>query len=294
MTAFVALAPGKVNLCLFIGEPRAADRLHPLVSLVQPVSLADEVRLETAPPGSAVDEVVCPGVDGPNLAAAALAAYRGATGWDAPPQRLSIRKRVPVAAGMGGGSGDAAAALRLAALAAGRPGDPMLRELAAGLGSDVPAQIEPSRAFVAGAGEQVEPLPPADEPFGMLILPSDEALSTPVVYAEADRLGLGRRTEDLDALARAVRETAAAPPQDLLHNDLEIAARSLAPSIGGALARVRAAGADHVMVSGSGPTVFGIFAGEHGLARARIVAAELPGAIAVEPVGPDFARPRPA
>ncbi len=291
--ALVAMAPGKVNLCLFVGEPRA-DRLHPLVSLVQPVSLADEVRLEPAPPGVAADEVVCPGVDGPNLAAAALAAYRAETGWDAPPQRLTIHKRVPVAAGMGGGSGDAAAALRLAAHAAGRPGDPVLHDLAAGLGADVPAQIEPARAFVTGAGEQVEPLGPGAAPFALLILPSDERLSTPAVYAEADRLGLGRRADDLHALAHAVRATAAEPPPDLLHNDLEAAARSLAPSIGAALERVRAAGADHAMVSGSGPTVFGIFGGAGGPERARAGAAALPGAIAVEPVGPDFARPRTA
>ena len=97
-----ARAPGKVNLCLYVGTPRE-DGLHPLVSVVQALSLADEVTLE---PGSGdADEVVCPGVEGPNLAGRALALFREATGWDAPPQRLTIDKRVPVAAGMGGGSG---------------------------------------------------------------------------------------------------------------------------------------------------------------------------------------------
>ena len=86
------------------------------MSVVQAVSLADELTLE---PGGERDEVVCPGVEGENLAARALALFREATGWNAPPQRLSIVKRVPVAGGMGGGSGDAAAALRLAAHAAG-------------------------------------------------------------------------------------------------------------------------------------------------------------------------------
>src|SRR5918996_2721532 len=102
---FASFAPGKVNLSLFVGAPRA-DGLHPLVSVVQSVSLADELTLR--PADGDEDEVVCPGVDGPNLAARALALFREATGWDGPPQRLEISKRVPVAAGMGGGSSDAA------------------------------------------------------------------------------------------------------------------------------------------------------------------------------------------
>ncbi|CAA9473688.1 MAG: 4-diphosphocytidyl-2-C-methyl-D-erythritol kinase [uncultured Solirubrobacteraceae bacterium] len=120
MTGWRGRAPGKVNECLFVGRPRE-DGLHPLVSVIQPLSLADEVVLgpATAPVGD--DEVVCPGVEGPNLAARALAAYRAASGWRGPAQRLVIDKRVPVAAGMGGGSADAAAALRLLAMVAGRP-----------------------------------------------------------------------------------------------------------------------------------------------------------------------------
>ena len=132
-----ARAPGKVNLCLFVGEPRE-DGLHPLVSVVQALSLADELTLE--PGAGDADEVVCPGVEGPNLAARALALFREATGWDAPPQRLTIDKRIPVAAGMGGGSSDAAATLRLAAHAAGRP---VPAELAPRLGADVASLAAP-------------------------------------------------------------------------------------------------------------------------------------------------------
>ena len=116
MTRLRCLAPGKVNVCLFIGQARA-DGSHPLVSLVQPVSNADEQEL--GPADGDVDEVVCPDVDGENLAARALARFRERTGWDGPPVRIAITKRVPVAAGMGGCSGDAAAALRLAYAAAG-------------------------------------------------------------------------------------------------------------------------------------------------------------------------------
>src|SRR3954463_12370382 len=107
-----APAPAKVNLCLYVGTPRE-DGLHPLVSVVQALSLADELTLE--PGAGPEDEVVCPGVDGPNLAGRALRLFREHPRWDGPPQRLTIEKRVPVAAGMGGGSSDAAATLRLAA-----------------------------------------------------------------------------------------------------------------------------------------------------------------------------------
>src|SRR5207244_8443514 len=123
------------------------------------VSLADVVTL--APTGAAVgaDEVVCPDVDGPNLAFDALAAYRRASGWSGPPQRLTIEKHVPLAGGMGGGSSDAAATLRLAAAAAGRPADPLLEELAPRLGADVPSLLHPGLALVGGAGEEVSLLP---------------------------------------------------------------------------------------------------------------------------------------
>lgn len=256
-------APGKLNLCLFVGRPRE-DGYHPLVSVFQSVALADELTLEPATgPG---DEVVCPGVEGPNLAARALAAYREASGWDGPPVRLTIVKRVPVAAGMGGGSGDAAAALRLAAEAAGRPGDPLLAEIAPRLGADVPFQLRTGRALVTGIGEHVEALPPGP-PRAFVLLPSRHALSTPAVYAEADRLGTPRDAGALAAVEADIR--AGAIPRV---NDLQAAARSLCPEIG---ARLRALG-DRALVAGSGPTVFAAY---DDLAEAAAVAAGLPGAI---------------
>ena len=275
-----ALAPGKVNLTLFVGRPRA-DGYHPLVSVVQPLSLADELTLEPAP-GDA-DEVVCAGVDGENLALRALRAYRDATGWRAPPQRLTIVKRIPVAAGMGGGSADAAAALRLVAALAQRPQDPILDDLAPALGADVPALLAGRRVLMTGIGEHVEPLRGTLEA-GLVIVPSEHGLSTPDVYREFDRLGLGRRPEELDELARDIRATGGGPPE----NDLEPAALSLLPEIGRTLDAVRDAGARHALVSGSGPTVFGLFATPD---AAREAAARL-GGIAAEPVGPAFSAPR--
>lgn len=298
-----ALAPGKTNLGLFLG-PTRADGLHELVSLIEPLSLADELTLQPLPGGAltaaapglgdgtcaaGADEVVCAGVDGPNLAAVALERYRAASGWDGPPQRLTIVKRVPIAAGMGGGSGDAAAALRLAAHAAGRPGDPLIARLAPQLGADVPSQVTPAPVLVHGAGEHVEPVasPPAH---GLLVLPSPERLPTPDVFREADRLGLGRSAQELLELRERLREGLL---PELLVNDLEPAARSLRPSIGAALAAAREAGADHAFVSGSGPTVIGLWWGERGEEAAEAAAQALrgrfPGAVAARPVGAEFA-----
>ena len=257
-TALAALAPGKVNLCLRLGESRA-DGLHELVSAVQAVSVADELTLE--PGAGERDEVVCPEVEGENLAARALAAYRAATGWDGPPQRLTIVKRVPVAAGMGGGSSDAAAALRLAALAAGRPDDPAIGPLAADLGADVPALLQPGLKLVTGAGEHVRALPELDR-FWLIVLPLRERLATADVFAEADRLGLARPVAELGAVERELEAALGAGgplPAGLLGNDLEPAARALCPPIDAALEALRAAGAEVAMVSGSGPTTFGVF-----------------------------------
>ena len=277
MRPLVADAPGKVNLCLFVGRPREADGYHPLVSVFQSVSLADRLRLELA--DGAEDEVHCPGVSGPNLAARALALYREASGWDGPPVRLTIDKRIPVAAGMGGGSADAAAALRLAAHAAGRPDDPLVHELAPRLGADVPSQVVPGRALVEGIGERVEPLPPGP-PAALVIVPSEHELSTPAVYREADRLGLTRASlEEAQARVRA---------GELPYvNDLQDAARSLCPSIDAALDAVASCGAAGTLVSGSGPTVFGAFGDPQGAAdAARRLAPRFPGTVAVTPAAP--------
>jgi 4-diphosphocytidyl-2-C-methyl-D-erythritol kinase len=287
VTVLRALAPGKVNLSLCVGAPRA-DGLHPLASVVQAVSLADELSLRPAGADAIADEVVCRGVDGPNLAGAALAAFRAATGWDAPAQHLEIVKHVPVAAGMGGGSGDAAAALRLAAAAAGGADDALLHRLAVGLGADVPGQVRPGRVVMLGAGERVVRLPDPP-PLHLVIVPLDAALSTPAVYRAFDELGGARGAQELEAIAG--RLTAGELPDELLVNDLQEAARSLCPAIDPALAAVRASGARHALVSGSGPTVFGLY-GDRREAEvaAAALAAAYPRAVAAVPVGPAEAR----
>jgi 4-diphosphocytidyl-2-C-methyl-D-erythritol kinase len=268
MGALRALAPAKVNLGLFIGPVRAPDGKHELVSVMESISLADLLTLEHAPAGASEDEVLCPGLDEPpqqNLAAAAMRAFRMQTGWEGPWMRLSIDKRIPVAAGLGGGSADAAAALRLLSHASGLGDQQLLLRIAAQLGADVPAQISPGRWLASGAGEVLVALAPARTPLGLIVLPAAAGLSTAEVYREADRLGLARSAAELAErrleLHSALEHGAPLPPAtELLHNDLQRAAMSLCPEIAGALAEARQAGAQLALLSGSGPSVLGLFA----------------------------------
>ena len=245
-------APAKLNLCLFLG-PRREDGLHELCSLFEPLALADAIEVSEADR----DEVVCEGVEGENLAARALAGLRE-RGWRRGPLRIEIAKRIPVAAGLGGGSADAAAVLRLAAgEVAG------LEELAAELGADVPSQLDPTLALVRGAGETVARLP-RPEPHAVVLLPGGGGLSTAEVFAEADRLGLGRGAVELEALGQRLLTAAGAGASpleyaELLGNDLEPAARALRPEVEEALGALREAGAPLALLTGSGPTAFGLF-----------------------------------
>lgn len=295
-----ALAPAKINLGLFVGSRRETDGRHELVSVMQSISLADELTLAWAPEAQR-DELVCPGVHAApedNLAMRALAAFREASGWDAGPVRLRVQKRVPIAAGLGGGSGDAAAALRLAAAASGLGDQDMLLGVAARLGADVPAQVSPGRWLAQGAGERLRALPSPRAPFGVLVLPDAEPLSTAAVYGELDRRGALRSEKELPRLAAALESALAGgeplPPADLIANDLQAPALALCPSIADSLARARAACACAAIVSGSGPTVLGLY-GDPAAAQRAAGALRAAGvrAHAAAPAGERFGAPRP-
>ena len=272
-------APGKINVCLFLG-PTRADGRHELVSIMQSVTLADRLRLED---GDGADAVDCPGVDGDNLVTTAIARFRAATGWTGDAVRISVDKRLPVAAGMAGGSADAAAALRLLARASGIEDPDVLHEIAAGLGADVPAQVKPGRVLATGVGEVVERVPGVAR-YGVLIVPSDQPLLTADVFREADRVGLPRTAAGLDQALQEVRGALPDLPDALCVNELEPAALSLRPELNDTLARVREAGADVAMISGSGPTVLGLFHDRHAAKAARD--AHFPGCKVAKPVGP--------
>lgn len=268
-------AYAKVNLCLFLG-PTRTDGRHELVTLLEPVSLVDDLVITAG--GSAGDEVVCPGVTGPNLVSEALARLR-AEGWAAPPVRVEIRKRIPVAAGMGGGSADAAALLRCAARLA--PVEAAtVNQIAAELGSDVPSQLDPGLSIATGAGEIVTAVGELED-HALLVLPQAFGLSTAEVYREADRLGLPRSAEKLASahsdLGSSLAGAGAVLPARLVVNDLEPASLSLRPEIAPALESAREAGAEHALVCGSGPTVIGLFWGAEAHPRAAAAAAKLRG-----------------
>lgn len=279
-------ANAKVNLVLRVGPPRA-DGMHPLCSLFAALELADEL---TVVPAGAKDEVVCPGVAGDNLAAAAAAAFRDAVpAAELPPLRIEIQKRIPVAAGLAGGSADAAAVLRAANAVAGSPLSPdELRRIAAGLGSDVPSQVEPAHAIVAGVGERVErvDLPPMT----IVLVPQDEGLSTAAVYDELDRLGGHAGDLDPEPL-RALAAGTTAEVAAGLANDLQPAALALRPELAEPIASLRAADALAAQVTGSGPTTFGLFADRVAAERAG-TAIDAQRAAAAQAAG--AAPPRPA
>jgi 4-diphosphocytidyl-2-C-methyl-D-erythritol kinase len=247
-------APAKVNLVLHVGA-RGSSGLHELCSLFASIDLEDTVAVAVAER----DEVVCrPPVAGRNLAADAVVALRAELGGELPPLRVEIDKRIPVAAGLAGGSADAAATLRAGnRVAGGRLGADDLRRVAEGLGSDVPSQVDPRHALVTGTGERAEPVGlPA---MTLVLIPAAEGLATAAVYAEADRLGSTRERlepERVRALADLPLEGLAAA----LENDLEPAATVLRPELIDTRTALVRRSALAARVTGSGPTVFGVFA----------------------------------
>ena len=291
MTVLETKARAKINLCLFVG-PKRSDGRHEIVTLMDSLTLCDHVRMETEPDGLDSDEVLCPGVEGPNLAAAALRAFRESTGWAGGPVRVEIDKRIPVAGGMAGGSADAAAVLRLAGEASGLGDRRRLEEIGATLGADVPSQVRGGLVLATGTGDRLRPLS-LNLSYSVVVVPVQAELAASDVYEEADRLGLQR--EPLD-LARALTRTQAALSSETilehLHNDLQDAARALCPEIDRTLEAALAAGADHALVSGSGPTVLAVFVGTGHRERARRVCDSLaadgrmPQPVLTSPAGP--------
>jgi 4-diphosphocytidyl-2-C-methyl-D-erythritol kinase len=279
MTAelLAARAPAKVNLTLHV-LGRREDGYHELESLVAFAGCGDGLTLEPGP-GLALE------ISGPSAGAAgrlddnlvlkaarALAERRPGLLLG----RFRLLKRLPVAAGIGGGSSDAAAALRLLARANRlAPGDPDLWAAARATGADVPVCLEPAARMMRGVGERLGPALNLPTLHAVLLNPG-----VPVPTAAVFR-ALGLRPGALDPS----RAHPALPldPDPLLRaligarNDLETAARTLAPVIGEAAARLEAAGASLVRMSGSGATLFGLFPTcRAAAAAARSIKAESP------------------
>jgi 4-diphosphocytidyl-2-C-methyl-D-erythritol kinase len=256
VTVTTVRVPAKVNLQLGVGPVRD-DGYHDLVNVFHAVSLFDEVTAVPAPTLTITVEGPAGVPEGPdNLAARAarlLASHAGVE----PRVALHIRKDIPVAGGMAGGSADAAAALVAcdALWETGMSRETLL-ELGARIGSDVPFALVGGTAVGLGRGERLTPVEVAGE-FHWVFGYADGGLSTPAVYAECDRLRADApvawpvvsddlmaalKTGDPVALGRA------------LGNDLQAAALSLRPSLADALAAGSRLGAVGTLVSGSGPT----------------------------------------
>jgi 4-diphosphocytidyl-2-C-methyl-D-erythritol kinase len=254
-----ARAPAKINLELRVGGLRV-DGHHELATVYQAVSLFDDVIATEADEVSiTVEGVHADGVpqDETNLAIRAARLLAGRTGIDAG-VRLRVRKAIPVAAGMGGGSADAAAAL-LACDSLWRAGlsREALAELAAELGSDVPFALHGGTAVGTGRGERLTSALARGE-YHWVVALSDHGLSTPAVYAELDRLRTGRVLAEPRVSDRLMQALRSADPIALgatLHNDMQPAACSLAPDLERLLEVGRDYGAAGWLVSGSGPTV---------------------------------------
>ncbi|HET8539725.1 MAG TPA: 4-(cytidine 5'-diphospho)-2-C-methyl-D-erythritol kinase [Anaeromyxobacter sp.] len=249
----VTPAPAKVNLVLRVGPPRP-DGYHDLLSLVVPLDLADVVDVTVSARPGGVDCRVpgLPELDGPaNLAARAAALVKQRFGRR---ERVAIRiaKRIPVTAGLGGGSSDAAAVIRALARAFRLRDRAALAEIALAVGSDVPFFLGDGPAWARGRGEVLSParVPPLDL---VLLYPRDPALA--IRAADAYRWLDEARGPAAPPLPR--RATRYRP--DLLGNDLEPPCLARRPALVPLLGRLVGRGATKAIMSGSGPTVFGVF-----------------------------------
>lgn len=263
MTVSTVRVPAKVNLELSVGPVRD-DGYHDLVNVFHAVSLFDEVTATPAdalsvtvegPGGGEAPAGVPTGPD--NLAARAATSLARHVGVE-PRVALRIRKDIPVAGGMAGGSADAAAAL-VACDALWKTGldRETLLDLAAELGSDVPFALLGGTAVGLGRGERLTPVEVTGE-FHWVFGYADGGLSTPAVYAECDRLrglnGTPPWPRVSDDLMTALKTGDVPAVGRALQNDLQPAALSLRPSLADALAAGRELGALGSIVSGSGPT----------------------------------------
>jgi 4-diphosphocytidyl-2-C-methyl-D-erythritol kinase len=251
--------PAKVNLELLVGG-RREDGYHPLSTIFHAVNLFDEVTVSSAPQwGIAVSGPQSFGVpvDGTNLAARAAQRLAEIGGIDEP-VHITIRKDIPVAGGMAGGSADAAATLVACDQLWGtRLSRAELEEIAGGLGSDVPFLLGGGTAMGSGRGEVLAPVL-ARGSYHWVFALSEGGLSTPAVYAECDRLRGDREIPDpspSSAMMTALRSGDARALGAALSNDLQAAAISLMPALGDVLDAGLEFGALGGVVSGSGPTI---------------------------------------
>lgn len=275
------LAPAKLNLGLRI-VGRRPDGYHELESVFVPIDLADELVLACEDPsdGEAPVSLALSGEDGGvpadarNLAVRAARAFLDAAGLRAR-VRIELTKRIPAAAGLGGGSSDAGAVLRaLTRRFPGAVGAEALETLALRLGADVPYFLDPRPALVGGVGERRAPLPGRLPALAAVLANPGHPVATERVFAAyaaaATQHGpVGQLAMQLVAALAGAAEGVARRLEALVENDLEAAAQAVCPALAPVRAALRAAGALAVGLSGSGGTYYGIFADPSAAAAAQ-------------------------
>ncbi|MCJ2013356.1 4-(cytidine 5'-diphospho)-2-C-methyl-D-erythritol kinase [Methylobacterium sp. J-076] len=272
MTHLTDRAPAKVNLTLHVLGRRPADGYHVLESLVAFAGTADRLSLT---PGAALSLTVSGPTAGPAGPEDDNLVMRAARGLAArvPGLRVGafhLLKRLPVAAGIGGGSSDAAAALRLLArLNRLAPDDPAVIAAARETGADVPVCLDPRGRMMRGAGEDVGPALGFAPLPAVLINPGVPVPTAPVFKALGLSVGQTLKGAEHPAIPANAGHGALLGTLGPARNDLEGPALTVAPVIGECLAALRGQNARLARMSGSGATVFGLFADR----RAAVAAA---------------------
>ena len=262
-----ASAPGKTNLFFAVG-PLQEDGFHDVASVYLALDLREEVTVTPAASWSvsvtgnvSADQIASVPTDESNLVVKAAKHVAELAGVDAQPVSFTINKHVPVAGGMGGGSADAAAALA-AVNALWCTGVEEKLSDSVELGADVPFALAGGIAIGLGRGEVLTQIE-AVRPIHLVLVTSDEGLSTPAVYRRLDELRAARGIDPKLAaeatvpadLIRALQTGDQTALASLLKNDLQEAALDLRPDLKKSIDAGLAAGAIAGFVSGSGPTI---------------------------------------
>lgn len=277
-TLITLAAPAKINLHLAVGS-RRPDGFHAIASIFQAVSLVDTVTVEALPGSGIQVGGDCGCAPEQNTVYKAAGAFlrelpAGGGSWGV---RIDVEKRIPVGAGLGGGSSDAAATLKaLDAIFPDMVAPQRLLELSAGIGSDVPFFMGSACASIKGRGELLEPLAPRQD-FVVVIVNPGFPVSTREAYATLDRQraavgapSLPSDTEldrELDRLATAYLEES--PENWPFRNDFVRPLSDQLPELGACIGRIKATGALHAAMSGSGSACFGVYGSDDQAARAQ-------------------------
>lgn len=256
--AQTVFCPAKINLFLEVLD-RRPDGYHNIDSIMQSVDLCDTVRVEIAPGGGRIalscSDPSLP-TDRRNTAALAAERFLAKAGRSDLDVRIDIDKKIPVAAGLAGGSADAAGVLiALDRLIPGIPAD-RLMEIARSVGADVPFCMRPGCARAQGIGEILTPLPGLTPEYTLVIAKGGEGVSTKAAYEALDAKSARSSADEMSA---ALLRADLSAVLDGLYNAFEDLVARERPAVNIAKNAMLHGGAHAALMSGSGPSVFGIF-----------------------------------